>query len=378
MPKRRGRQLMDGVLHTDPGCFVLCESDAAQELRRLVPEPLEPGRRVLLMLNRYPEGLSLGNSRLEEVEPYSESIICIETDKGWYNSHIWLTDDVGLIGGREGIGMPKFLADHELRWAGRTFEGRVTRRGAFLFSIRAGGLARTSAPALPFGPSERMVTLRQIPAPGMVGLTSKELMFTRLTYRVEDVRESEDVRVELGNAPNTPLSRLAPLRPLKAWVGRSHIFLTFTPETIPLDPRIIHLPQYFLPMEKYFGAAAADFLNDRLNAVYSNGGPGRAVLRRWVPRRGERAVDIRVKGMPDLPAIRLTLERTRFQVGKADANRPADLAVEGYMRTFWDILTGDARPLTAWLKGEITIRPRLAVGAHLAALSIFAPQGGRP
>ena len=124
----------DAVVNDEEALFALWETSRAA-VKRLLPPPLCPGRRplALAMVTRYP---------WTNTGPvYREAALAVRAEaqgqEGFYFLAMPVTDNVGLIYGRESLGYPKKIADIAFHRRPGLVEGWVERHGVRNFAVDA-------------------------------------------------------------------------------------------------------------------------------------------------------------------------------------------------------------------------------------------------
>jgi hypothetical protein len=213
----------------DADYIVLKAKGDIEQLRKLVPAPLEATDQVIIYMGWFKETEKDGAttwawpfhewgvgvvSRLT-VPPYTEGNFLVQ---------LYVDDDLVLVHGREVWGYPKKIGAMEItpKTTGATsdsYEYTVSRRGTQLVSARVSDLQPAPAEEFPFAGRQHAICFRQVPSPDRVAVDKQQLVFVQLDFSTTDVRKGTG-EITLNDGPFDQLP-VGPLTDVVAYFGRS-------------------------------------------------------------------------------------------------------------------------------------------------------------
>jgi hypothetical protein len=200
-----------------------------EQLRKLVPEPLEATDEVIIYMGYFKETQKEGVttwawpfhewgigvvSKLKE-PPYTEGNFLVQ---------LYVDDDLVLVHGREVWGYPKKIG--EMAISPKTTEGTsdsyeytVSRRGTELVSARVENLQPASVDEFPFTGRQHAICFRQVPSPDKAEVDKQQLVFVQLDFDTTDVMKGTG-EITLTDGPFDQMP-FGPLTDVVAYFGRS-------------------------------------------------------------------------------------------------------------------------------------------------------------
>jgi acetoacetate decarboxylase len=200
-----------------------------EQLRKLVPAPLEATDEVIIYMGWFKETQKEGQttwawpfhewgigvvSRLTE-PPYTEGNFLVQ---------LYVDDDLVLVHGREVWGYPKKIG--EMQITPKTTDGdsdhyeyTVSRRGTQLISARVENLQPADVSEFPFVDRQHAICFRQVPSPDKAAVDKQQLVFVQLDFQTEDVKKGTGT-ITINDGPFDQLP-IGPLTDITAYFGRS-------------------------------------------------------------------------------------------------------------------------------------------------------------
>lgn len=200
-----------------------------EQLRKLVPAPLEATDEVIIYMGWFKETQKEGTttwawpfhewgigvvSRLKEA-PYTEGNFLVQ---------LYVDDDLVLVHGREVWGYPKKIGEMEI--TPKTTDGdsdhyeyTVSRRGTQLVSARAENLKPVPTEEFPFVGRQHAICFHQVPSSDKAEIDTAELVFVQLDFDSADVKKGTG-EITFNDGPFDQLP-IGPLTDVVAYFGRS-------------------------------------------------------------------------------------------------------------------------------------------------------------
>jgi hypothetical protein len=198
-----------------------------EQLRKLVPAPLEATDEVIIYMGWFKETEKEGTTTW--AWPFHEWGIGVvskykDGTEGNFLVQLYVDDDLVLVHGREVWGYPKKIGEMEI--TPKTTEGdsdhyeyTVSRRGTQLVSARAENLQPVDASEFPFVGRQHAICFRQVPSPDSVAVEKQQLVFVQLDFETTDVRKGTgEITITDGPFDQIPIG---PLTDVVAYFGRS-------------------------------------------------------------------------------------------------------------------------------------------------------------
>jgi hypothetical protein len=213
----------------DADYIVLRAKGDIEQLRKLVPAPLEATDEVIIYMGWFKETEKEGQttwawpfhewgigvvSRLTE-PPYTEGNFLVQ---------LYVDDDLVLVHGREVWGYPKKIGDMQITpkttdGDSSSYEYTVARRGTQLVSARVDNLEPCDPAEFPFTGRQHAICYRQVPSPDSVAIDKQQLVFVQLDFDSTDIKKGT-AEITLTDGPFDQLP-VGPLTDVTAYFGRS-------------------------------------------------------------------------------------------------------------------------------------------------------------
>lgn len=213
----------------DADYIVLKAKGDIEQLRKLVPAPLEATDEVIIYMGWFKEtekeGVTtwawpfhewgIGVVSKLTVPPYTEGNFLVQ---------LYVDDDLVLVHGREVWGYPKKIGDMQITpkttdGDSDQYEYTVSRRGTQLVSATVRDLKPAPVEEFPFTGRQHAICFRQVPSPDSVAIDKQQLVFVQLDFDTTDVKKGVG-EINLSDGPFDQLP-FGPLTDVTAYFGRS-------------------------------------------------------------------------------------------------------------------------------------------------------------
>jgi hypothetical protein len=211
----------------DADYLIMTAKGDIEQLRKLVPAPLEATDEVIIYMGWFKETVKDGvttwaypfhewgigiKSRLKEA-PYTEGNFLVQ---------LYVDDDLVLIHGREVWGYPKKIGQMQIspptsEDAAR-YEYSVARRGTHLISGTVGNLKPVAEEEFPFRGTQYPICFRQLPANDRVAVDKQELVFVHVDFEASDTMKG-DGSITINDGPFDQFP-IGPLTDVTSYFGR--------------------------------------------------------------------------------------------------------------------------------------------------------------
>ena len=213
----------------DADYIVLRAKGDIEQLRKLVPAPLEATDEVIIYMGWFKETQKEGKTTW--AWPFHEWGVGVVSQlpgrpetKGNFLVQLYVDDDLVLVHGREVWGYPKKIGDMEI--TPKTTDGdsdhyeyTVARRGTKLISARVENLEPIEDSEFPFYGRTHAICFRQVPSPDSVAVEKQQLVFVQLDFDTTDAKKGTGT-IEINDGPFDQLP-IGPLTNIEAFFGRS-------------------------------------------------------------------------------------------------------------------------------------------------------------
>lgn len=211
----------------DADYIVLTAKGDLEQLRKLVPAPLEATDDVVVYMGYFKETVKDG--RTSWAYPFHEWGVGVvarlrdepETE-GLYLIQLYVDDDLVMAHGREVWGYPKKYGALEI--TPRTSEDStrydysVARRGTHLISGQVDDLEPIAKEEFPLFGTKYPICFRQVPSPDSTEIEKQQLVFVQVDFEAADTMKGTGaVTIEDGPFDQTPIG---PLSDVVGYFGR--------------------------------------------------------------------------------------------------------------------------------------------------------------
>jgi acetoacetate decarboxylase len=202
-----------------------------EQLRKLVPAPLEATEDVIVYTARFKETID-ENGDLRWPFPFHEWGIGVRArlkdspeNEGNFLVQLYVDNDLVLVHGREVWGYPKKIGKTEISDTSvdsARYDYSVERQGATLVTGHVDNLAPISVDEFPFSGTAYNICYRQIPAVDRVGIEKQELVFVKLDLDATETKKG-DSAISIQDGPYDQIP-IGPLTDVTGYFGRVSMY----------------------------------------------------------------------------------------------------------------------------------------------------------